>query len=311
MGSDAPNAEKGLSGRIVRINGATALVRIEGLDRPAGLRGSLKSGSRRSTHPIATGDWVDLDEEQDGALSIRAVLPRKNLVARTDPGDRDRYHAIAANVDQVLCLQSYRHPPLNLRALDRFLLLAHAAGVSAIVVANKADLWPQADPPALAAYPALGFPLFRCSARGGEGLDAIRSALLGRVTVLLGPSGCGKSTLLNALVPGLHLRTRPVSRASSRGVHTTVRVEWIDLPGGGIVLDTPGLRSVRPWGIDATHLAEAFPEFSSADPCRFTDCAHHQEPDCGVRVGVGQGRIPASRYDSYLRILISLKGEDR
>ncbi len=297
----------GLTGRVIRIEGPVAIVRVGDSDRRATIRGILKSGPRTSTHPVATGDCVALDEEPDGGLSIRRVLPRKSLIARADPGDPTRCHAMAANVDQVLCLVSYRRPPLNLRALDRFLLLAHAAGVPALVAVNKRDLWHEPDPPELAAYPAIGYPLLRCSAHEGVGLGEVREHLEGKTTVLTGPSGCGKSSLMNALVPGLHLRTRPVSRATSRGVHTTVRVEWIDLPFGGVVLDTPGLRSVRAWGIDSAQLASAFREFRAAGPCRFSDCRHGHEPECAVRRQVERGTIPAFRYDSYLRILTSLE----
>ncbi len=156
-------------------------------------------------------------------------------------------------------------------------------------------------------YPSIGIPVLTASARTGQGIEELRSLLSRRVTLLSGPSGVGKSSLLNALMPGISLRTLPISRATSKGVHTTVRVEWIDLPGGGSVLDTPGLRVIAPWGIDAANLSVAFPEFRShAGDCRFPDCRHHGEPDCGVRRAVEHGRIPAFRYDSYLRILAAL-----
>lgn len=299
-------------GIVVRVEGRKSLVRVEGRDRPAMLRGLLKAGPRRATHPIATGDRVLLDEGARDALVIDRVLERRNLLARKDPGDPRRCHALAANVDQLICVQSFRDPPLNLRALDRYLLLARAAGIPAIAALNKLDLHAGELPGEIRHLAAIGVPVLPMSARTGQGVPALEALLKGRLSVLAGPSGVGKSSLLNALVPRLRLRTRPVSHATSRGVHTTARVEWCDLPGGGAVLDTPGLRSIQPWGIDASNLASAYPEFEGpASACRFPDCRHRGEPDCAVRVAAQQGQVPGFRYDSYLRILASLEEERR
>ena len=157
--------------------------------------------------------------------------------------------------------------------------------------------------------PTIGIPVLETSAQRDAGSRSCESSSPGKVTVLVGPSGVGKSSLLNALYPRLNLRTGSISRATSRGVHTTVRVEWIDLPCGGVVLDTPGLRAITPWGIDRSNLASAFPEFRRLEGrCRFPDCNHHREPDCVVRLAVVQGAIPAFRYDSYVRILEIMTG---
>ena len=145
----------------------------------------------------------------------------------------------------------------------------------------------------------------------GEGIESLHACLADRTTVLIGASGVGKSSLLNAIVPGLQLRTGAVSRATARGVHTTVRVEWIDLPAGGSVLDTPGLRAVRPWGITPETLSAAFPEMRDVGECRFGGCLHEYEDGCAVREGVERGRISAGRYDSYLRILDTLRDGGR
>lgn len=299
------------SGIVIRLEGPTAIVRFDGEDRRANLRGSLKSGPRRSSQPVAAGDRVSVRTDPAGTLVIEAVEPRDNLLARVDPGDPRRCHAIAANVDQLLCVQSFRDPMLNLRALDRFLLLGHAAQIPSVVVVNKLDLLSGARPDALGFYPTLDVRVLTTSAKDGTSIDELKAVLERRVTVLAGPSGAGKSSLLNAAIPGLHLKTSSISRSTSKGVHTTARVDWIDLPGGGVVLDTPGLRAVQPWGISPANLADAFTEFGEYSDCRFDDCLHRADKGCGVRKAVEQGKIPAFRYDSYLRILSSLEEDAR
>lgn len=296
-------------GTVTRIEGLTVLVRLGGGDERASVRGSLKAGPRRSTHPVAVGDRVVVERDARRGLAVRCLEQRRNLLARTDPGDSSRCHVIAANIDQVACVQSYRDPPLNLRGLDRFLLLASAAGVPACIILNKADLLQGPEPPEIAYYQSLGYRVVRVSARTGAGIPDLRESFARRTTPVTGPSGCGKSSLLNAVIPGLHLPTRPVSHATSKGVHTTVRVEWLDLADGGVVLDTPGLRAILPWGLDAGRLAHAFPEFvEPAGECRFPDCMHRGESGCAIRSAVEHGRVPAFRYDSYLRILATLQG---
>ena len=297
-------------GTIVRVQGPQVLVRVGGVDRPASLRGSLKSGRRQATNPVVAGDQVRLGGGGAGGCAVEEVLERRNLLARVDPGDPRRIHGIAANVDRLVCLQSFRDPPLNLRSLDRFLLLGESAGIPPAIVVNKRDLLPGPPPAEIEFYPGIGIPVLLASAKEGDGVEELRRLLSGSRSVLVGPSGVGKSSLLNRAIPGLHLPTRPVSRSTSKGRHTTVRVEWIDLPEGGVVLDTPGLRAVQPWGLSPARLAGLFREFAPLGGCRFVDCLHRKEPGCSVRGAAERGRIPAFRYDSYRRILASLEGED-
>lgn len=295
----------------LRLEGPTAIVRIDGEDQRANLRGSLKAGPRRATQPLVTGDRVVLRTESIGCPVIESVEPRTNLLARVDPRDPRRCQGIAANVDQLLCVQSFRDPPMNFRALDRFLLMGQGCAIPATIVMNKLDLHRGPSPPPLAFYPKIGVLVLETSAKDGTGVAEFGDLLERKVSVLAGPSGAGKSSLLNAAVPGLHLPTRSVSRATSKGVHTTARVEWCDLPDGGVVLDTPGLRAIQPWGIRPATLADSFPEFAAFRDCRFDDCLHRAEIDCGVRRAVEQGRLPAFRYDSYIRILASLEEDEK
>jgi ribosome biogenesis GTPase len=298
-------------GTVIRIEGPTAIVRVDGIERRAWIRGALKSGRRTSTHVLAVGDLVRVDEDAADQPVIGFVEERRNLVARADPGDLRRCHTIAANVDRIVCVHAFRDPPLNLRSLDRFLLIAHASGVPATIVLNKVDLLAGRRPKEIDAYEAIGVEVLSTSARALIGIEELRARLAGAITVLLGPSGVGKSSLLNVLFPGLELRTRPVSRGTSRGVHTTVRVEWCDLPEGGTVLDTPGLRLTRPWGITSQSLATAFPEFRGVGPCRFSDCMHRDEPGCEVHSALSHGVVAAHRFASYLRILNALEVEEK
>jgi ribosome biogenesis GTPase len=301
-----------IQGVVVRIDGPAITIRARTQEVRATLRGGLKVDRPRSRAVVTVGDGVILEGGPTESWVVTSIEPRRTFLARADPGDPRRPQVIAANVDQIVCVHAFRDPPLNLRSLDRLLLLGLAAGVPSMVVANKLDLLHGRPVPAdLAGYERIGLTVLPVSARTGAGLPGLAARLKDRVSAIVGPSGAGKSSLLNALVPGLHLRVGAVSESTSRGVHTTVRVEWIDLPFGGAVLDTPGLRSIQPWGVDATRLHTLWPEFQGRPPCRYVDCLHRSEPDCTVRREVESGHLPAFRYDSYLRILASLEQADR
>jgi ribosome biogenesis GTPase len=154
-------------------------------------------------------------------------------------------------------------------------------------------------------YRQAGYPVHETSARDRAGLEPLRDALAGRTSLLLGPSGTGKSTLVNVLF-GANLATGEVSRSTSKGVHTTTRVEWIDLPCGGAVLDSPGIRSIHPAGLRRGTLAACFPELRKLEPCQFADCLHRGEAGCAAAAAIRDGRLPAARHESYLRLLKTL-----
>ncbi len=292
-------------GTVVRVRPRKVTVDLGGERVSVFIRGALKSGPKLVTHVVAVGDRVTVGGE-DKDLFLDEVLPRNNRISRVDPGStkRDIEHVVAANLDWFLVVVSLAQPRLNFRGLDRLLVLGEWGEVPCAIIFNKADIAEEYDPAPEAIYGTTGYPTFRVSAMTGEGLEPLREFLKGNVSLLAGPSGVGKTSLLNALHPELDLKTQPVSESTGKGVHTTTRVEWIDLPRGGALLDSPGIRSIQPFGLTGENLDTCFPEFHPHIPeCKFRDCRHRDEPECAVKAALGDGQISESRYDGYLRVL--------
>ncbi len=266
------------------------------------LRGRLKL-EQRTGDRVVVGDRVEVERHADGSATIETVEERRSELARRAPGHgARRAKVIVANVDQVVVVFAAARPEPRLRMLDRFLVLAEANDLSALVVVNKVDLVGlDAAREMFAAYEAAGYPVLYTSVQDGIAIDALRDRLCGRTSVLTGPSGVGKSSLLNAIEPGLSLRTAEISEAVGKGRHTTVSAELIALRCGGYVADTPGLRELGLWGIEPEKLDECFPEFRPyLGDCRFgRGCSHTHEPGCAIREAVENGEISAARYESY------------
>jgi ribosome biogenesis GTPase len=244
----------------------------------------------------------------DGPPRAVAVLPRRSCIARPDPGNPHRELAVAANVDVGVIVVAAKDPPLRPGLIDRYLVALQRGGVAPVVCVNKIDLLtaPEADALAetLAPYAELAIPMLRCAASTGAGIEALRAQLRDRTAVFLGHSGVGKSSLLNALDPAGARTVGAVRGYDGKGRHTTTAASLRRFGDGFAVIDTPG---VRAFGLDAPtpdELRAAFPEFAPfAAGCRFADCTHTHEPQCGVRDAVAAGRVAAARYASYLRIL--------
>jgi ribosome biogenesis GTPase len=287
-------------GVVLARTGSTYRVHTEAGEVTAVLRGRLK---HRDEERVVAGDRVELDVHAEGSAAIVAVLPRKSVLARRAPEER-RPQPIAANVDQVVVVAAARDPEPNPRLLDRLLVIAEANSLPGVVVLNKIELDRAALDRLRERYGPAGYQVLATSAKRGEGLAALRDLLRGRVSVLAGPSGVGKSSLVNALHPGLNLRIGEVSERSGTGRHTTRAAVLVPLPGpgGGYVVDTPGLREAGAWGVDPELLGACFPEFRPfLDQCRFHDCRHLAEPGCAVRAAAG-GRFHADRLVSYQRL---------
>ncbi|MFO7893453.1 MAG: ribosome small subunit-dependent GTPase A [Longimicrobiales bacterium] len=287
---------------------------VPGAGQPAGagqpdvveatLRGRLKQ-EQRTGDAVVAGDRVWVRRHEDGGYTIEEVEERRTELARRAPGPRGKHQAkvVVANVDQIVAVFSVAHPEPHLRMLDRFLVLAEANGLDAAIVANKVDLDREAAA-AFEAYEAIGYPVVYTSAETGEGVDALHELLCGRTSVLTGPSGVGKSSLLNVMEPALQLRVGEVSGAVRKGRHTTVSSVLIPLGCGGYVADTPGLRELGLWGVEAQELGACFPELRPyLGECQFRSCTHTHEPGCAVREAVESGEIRADRYHSYAALL--------
>jgi ribosome biogenesis GTPase len=276
------------------------------------MRGRIKK-DRQTSDLAVIGDRVAIAPLPDGSGMIEHVEPRRSKFSRRQPGPRGswREDLLVANVDQVLVVFACADPPPHLRLVDRFMVVAEANEVEAVLVANKVDLIGEAAGRALfGEYERIGYAIEYVSARAGIGIEALRERLAGRVSVVTGPSGVGKSTLLNAIQPGLQLATGEVSEMLHKGRHTTVSAELLRVEGprGGWVADTPGLRELGLFEIPPDELAWCFPEMRDVvGRCAFRDCSHLHEPRCAVRAAVQAGSVSEARYDSYRRLYA---GED-
>lgn len=266
----------------------------------------------RFTADLAAGDEVIFQNIHGKGIILERLERRNALVrraARPRPGVYDQPQTLAANLDLLVAVLAAANPAPKWNWLDRCLVSAEAEGIPALVCMNKMDLAGQGRSSArrdlqtvLDEYRQVGYPVLEISTLTGQGLDDLRAALAGKTAALAGQSGTGKSSLLNALLPELGLRTGQVSDYNGKGRHTTTGAELFPMPGGGMLMDTPGLREFGLWGFEEEDLAYYFPEMRTfLGSCRFgASCRHNDEPGCAVRRAVTRGEISPYRYRSYL-----------
>lgn len=281
----------------------------DGTSASATMRGRLFEERGEDRSPVAVGDRVRVELEQ-ASWAIAEVLPRRNLFCRRASGeDIDRRQLLAANVDQVIVVNSLNQPPFSSIAADRILAACSFAGIPALLVLNKVDLVNARKLERIMdSYAGAEVPLLPTSALDETGFGALRATIAGRDSVFYGLSGVGKSTLLNRLVPGLDIQTRGTSAALSSGRHTTSFSRLYPLPDGGTLIDTPGVRKFRPYGLPPAELRLHFAEIRRiGETCRFPNCSHRTEPNCMVQEALREGTLPKPRYRSYLELIQELE----
>jgi ribosome biogenesis GTPase len=269
----------------------------------ATISGRLKHTAANRSEMPAVGDWVVLRQRSGHTKgAIVAVLPRRSQFSRKSAGAATDEQVVAANVDLVFVVMGL-DADFNLRRLERYLLLARDSGADPVVLLTKPDLAPDASAQAAAvAAAASQIPIHVVSPKHHQGLDQVAAYLTaGRTGALLGSSGVGKTTIINRLT-GEARKTREVRESDSRGRHTTTHRELVLLPGGGLIIDTPGMRELQLWDV-GNAVMETFDDIESlAAGCRFTDCRHRDEPRCAVKAAAAEGRLDAARLESYHKL---------
>lgn len=272
------------------------------------IKGNFRLRGIRSTNPVAVGDRVEIVCNAEGTAFITQIEDRRNYIVRKSQNLSKQSHIIAANVDQAFLMVTVSHPQTSTTFIDRFLASAEAYNVPVVLVFNKTDLFTPEErhyqQMMVTLYETVGYVCREVSAVQGDGIDGLRALLSDRVTVLSGNSGVGKSTLINALVPGVNLRTAEISDAHDAGMHTTTFSEMIELPAGGYLIDTPGIKGFGTFDMEPEEISSYFKEiFQTSQHCRFSNCTHTHEPGCAVIEAVENHYIAASRYQSYLSML--------
>lgn len=274
------------------------------------LKGKFKHLDLKVTNPVAVGDVVDveIENEQQRTAIISAIHTRENYIARRSVHKTGHAHILAANLDQAALVVTLTFPKTSLGFIDRFLVTTESFRIPTLLVFNKQDIlapeWLDLQEDIVSLYRGIGYDCLLTDALSGAGLDTLKAKLLGKKTLLSGHSGVGKSTLMNQLYPGLNLKTQQVSTYANKGVHTTTFAEMHACGEDTYIIDSPGIKELGLSGIAPEEISHFFPEMRSLlNTCRFHNCLHVEEPGCSVKQAVAEDRIGISRYESYLSML--------
>jgi ribosome biogenesis GTPase len=267
-----------------------------------------------STNPIAVGDEVEmeLENELESTATITRIYERRNYINRQSPSHKMQHHIVASNLSQSLLFATLKEPRTSQGFIDRFLITSEAYHVPAIIVFNKTDVYKKKEQEKLQSlqdmYEGIGYKVVAMSVKENTCVDEVKQLLKDKITLMSGHSGVGKSSFINAVFPEMLLRTQEVSGWSGKGLHTTTFAEMFDLPFGGKIIDTPGIREFGLVNIEKQELSHYFPEMRPLiNDCQFNNCLHTNEPGCAVKQAVADGTITEDRYVSYYNILASIE----
>ncbi len=286
----------------------------EGKFHNSRIKGVMKLDDITSTNPIAVGDIVEIEADMDAENTaiINEVIDRNNYINRQSPRHKHQHHIVAANLDQSILVATLKEPRTSQGFIDRFLAASEMYHVPALIVFNKSDLYKAKELEKYeqwkAMYEKIGYQVLLVSAEKNVGIDELKQWLKNKTSLFSGHSGVGKSSLLNQILPGAELRTKDISGWSGKGQHTTTFAEMFDLPDGGRVIDTPGMREFGLVDIKKQELSHYFPEMRiRLNDCQFNNCLHMDEPGCAIKQAVIDGEIDEDRYVSYAGILDSIE----
>jgi len=272
------------------------------------LKGKFRIKGLKVTNPVSVGDVVDFEIEKGKETGIISKIEeRENYLIRKSVNLSKQYHILASNVDQAILVATVTQPDTLNEFIDRFLVSVTAYNIPAVVIVNKLDLYKDKHLERLAdwdiIYSEAGYSVLPISVEKGINIDKVEELFKGKTTVLSGNSGVGKSSLLKKLIPDLEIAVKEISEMHQQGVHTTTFAEMYDLPFGGHLIDTPGIRGLGVVDIEPEELSNYFPEFLKLKPnCKFNNCVHINEPQCAVKDALEEGVIAPERYNSYLSI---------
>jgi|SRR5579871_2529225 len=279
----------------------------------ARMKGIFKIEGISSTNPIAVGDDVEIDIEmiEERSAIITEIHNRNNYVNRQSPSHKMQYHIVASNIDQCLLIATLKEPKTSQGFIDRFLVACESFHIPAVIVFNKSDLYRKKEMEKFGdwkkMYEEVGYKIILTSFKENIGIEETESLLNDKITLVSGHSGVGKSSFINQIIPGLQQKTHDVSGWSGKGIHTTTFAEMFDLPFGGRIIDTPGMREFGLVDISKQELSHYFPEMRSRiNDCQFNNCLHINEPGCAIKKALVEGLIHEDRYISYCTILDSI-----
>lgn len=280
----------------------------------ARMKGIFKIDNITSTNPVAVGDEVEveIEDEAEKTAMITEIHPRNNYINRQSPRLKHQHHIVASNLDQSLLVATLKEPRTSQGFIDRFLVASEMFHVKALIAFNKSDLFKKKEQEKFEQmkemYESVGYKVFLTSSKENTGIEELKKELKDKTTLISGHSGVGKSSLLNVIFPDMNLKTQEISGWSGKGQHTTTFAEMFDLSFGGRIIDTPGMREFGLVDVSKQEISHYFPEMRvRLNDCQFNNCLHVNEPGCAIKEAVANGEISEDRYVSYVNIMESIE----